>query len=398
MQMLRAYKTEINPTKEQKQIIHRTIGTCRYVYNLFLSHNKSLYEQKKVFINGMDFSKWLNNDCIKQDPTKSWIKEVSAKSVKQSIMNAHTAFMRFFKKQSDFPRYKKKSQNNVKMYFVKNDIKHIIHCERHRIKIPTLDWVQIKEKAYLPTNAIIRSGSVSMKAGRYYVSVLVDIPIIPITPLKNYKQEILSEGLGIDLGLKDFATISNGNIKENINKTKATRKAEKKLKREQRKLSRKYESLKKQNKKDERRATRQTKNIQEQIVKVQKIHQRLDNIRTNYINQTVNELVKTKPSHITIEDLNVQGMIKNRNLSRSIASQKFYEFKIKLKNKCKEQDIELRIVDRFYPSSKTCHKCKNIKSDLKLSDRIFICKCGYKADRDYNASLNLRDAEVYKIA
>ena len=388
--MLRAYKTEINPTQEQRQIINKTIGTCRYVYNLFLAHNKTLHENGEKFMSGMDFSKWLNNKFIPLNPDKSWVKEVSAKSVKQSIMNAHTAFMRFFNKQAKFPRFKKKSRSDVKMYFVKNDAKHTIYCERHRIKIPTLGWVQIKEKGYFPINLTIRSGSVSMKAGRYYVSILVD------APESNTLQTSGNDGIGVDLGLKDFAVLSNSKVKKNINKTKVVKKAEKKLKREQRKLSRKYESLKKRDKKEEGRATRQ--NIQKQIAKVKRVHQRLDNIRTNHINQTINDLVKTKPSHITIEDLNVSGMMKNRHLARVVASQKFYEFRIKLINKCKQCGIELRIVDRFYPSSKTCHECKQIKSDLKLSDRTYACECGYVADRDYNASLNLRDAKIYKMA
>ena len=388
--MLQAFKTEINPTLEQRQAINRTIGTCRYVYNFFLAHNKVLHEQGQKFVSGVDFSKWLNNEFIHKNPDKSWIKGVSAKSVKQSIMNAHTAFMRFFNKQAMFPRFKKKSRSDVKMYFVKNDAKHVIHCERHRIKIPTLGWVRIKEKGYLPINLIIKSGSVSVKAGRYYVSVIVDVPG------DNHQKVSSDEGLGVDLGLKEFAVVSNGITKRNINKTNAVKKAEKKLKREQRKLSRKYESLKKRIKNKEGRATRQ--NIQKQVIKVQRLHQRLDNIRTDYINQTVNELVKTKPSHITIEDLNVSGMMKNRHLARVAAQQKFYEFRIKLESKCRQNEIELRVADRFYPSSKTCHKCKNIKSDLKLSDRIYICDCGYLADRDYNASLNLRDAKIYKIA
>ena len=390
--MLRAFKTETNPTAEQKQTINRTIGTCRYVYNLFLLHNKALHEQGRKFINGMDFSKWLNNEFAPQNPDKAWIKEVGAKSVKQAIMNAHIAFMRFFNNKAGFPKYKRKNRSDVKMYFVKNDAKHVIHCERHRIKTPTLGWVQIKEKGYLPTNLTIKSGSVSMKAGRYYVSVLVDMPAE--TNLQT--QAVNDDGLGVDLGLKDFAKISNGTTERNINKTKVIKKTEKKLKREQRKLSRKYESLKKQNKNKEGRATRQ--NIQKQMVKVQRIHQRLDDIRTNHVNKIVGEPVKTKPSHITIEDLNVSGMMKNRHLARAVASQKFYEFRIKLANKCKRHGIELRVVDRFYPSSKLCHKCGEKNNGLKLSDRVFICKCGYKADRDYNASLNLRDAKIYRIA
>ena len=174
------------------------------------------------------------------------------------------------------------------------------------------------------------------------------------------------------------------------------KKLEKQLKREQRCLSRKYEDLKKRRNEKKGETTRQ--NIQKQVLKVQKLHQRIDNIRTDYINKCINEIVKIKPSYITIEDLNVLGMMKNKHLAKSVASQNFYEFRTKIENKCKENGIELRIVDRFYPSSKLCHCCGNIKKELKLSDRVYKCECGYEADRDYNASLNLRDCTTYKIA
>ena len=200
---------------------------------------------------------------------------------------------------------------------------------------------------------------------------------------------------GIDLGIKEFAVMSNGIIKKNINKTAKLRKLEKQLKREQRCLSRKYEDVKKRNKK-KGEATRQ--NIQKQLLRVQKLHQRIDNIRADYMNKTIAEIVKIKPSYVIIEDLNVKGMMKNSHLAKAVASQKFYEFRVKLGTKCKETGIELRIVDRWYPSSKLCHKCGSLKKDLKLSDRKYICKCGYHADRDFNASLNLRDALTYKLA
>lgn len=390
--MLKSYKTEINPTQEQIQIINKTIGVCRFVYNFYIAHNKEIYEKEKKFVSGMDFSKWLNNIFIKENPQYNWIKEVSSKSVKQSIMNAHKAFKRFFDGKSKFPRFKKKGKSDVKMYFVKTDAKTIINCERHRIKIPTLGWVRLKEKGYIPTNStthIIKSGTISYKAGRYYISVLVEE--------KEREKQLLNEvGLGIDLGVKEFAVISNGEVYKNINKSAKIKKLEKQLKREQRCLSRKYEDLKKRNYKTKGEATRQ--NIQKQVLKVQKLHYRIDNIRTDYINKCINEIVKTKPSYITIEDLNVKGMMKNRHLSKAVASQKFYEFRTKLETKCKELGIELRIADRWYPSSKLCHKCGYIKKDLKLSDREYICECGYHVDRDYNASLNLRDAKTYKKA
>lgn len=388
--MLRSYKTEINPTPEQKRVINRTIGVCRYVYNFYLARNKEVYETEKRFVSAMDFSKWLNNEFIPNNSEFRWIKDVSTKSVSKSIMNAERAFKNFFKGKSRFPRFKKKAKSDVKMYFVKTDAKTIIQCERHRIKVPTLGWVRLNEKGYIPTNPdahVIRSGTVSYKAGRYYISVLVE-------EQERQKPALNDFGLGIDLGIKDFAICSNGRTFKNINKSSQIRKLEKRLRREQRSLSRKYESYKK-NMKGE--ATRQ--NIQKQKLKVQKVHQRLDNIRTDYINKVISELVKTKPMWITIEDLNVSGMMKNRHLSKAIAQQKFFEFRTKLLAKCNELGIELRIVDRFFPSSKTCHCCGHVKSDLKLSDRIYHCReCGYTEDRDYNASLNLRDCQAYSIA
>ena len=384
--LLKSFKTEINPTEEQKARIRRTIGTCRYVYNFYLGHNKALHDNGEKFMTGKDFSLWLNNKYIPDNPDKTWIREVYSKAVKKSIEDGCTAFTRFFKHQSDFPKFKKKGKSDVKMYFVRNNPKDC-QCERHRLKIPTLGWVRIKEKGYIPTTKdgyMIRSGTVSVKAGRFYVSVLVEIPDVNIDNNSN-------EGIGIDLGLKDLAIVSNGKTYRNINKSAGLKKLEKQLIREQRSLSRKYESLKKGE-------STQRANIQKQKLKVQKLHHKMDNIRTDYINKTIAEIVKTKPSYITIEDLNVKGMMKNRCLSKAVASQKFYEFRTRLKAKCDENGIELRVADRFYPSSKTCHHCGSVKKNLKLSDRIYRCECGYVADRDFNAALNLKDAKTYKIA
>ncbi len=387
--MLKSYKTEIKPTPEQKAQIHRTIGTCRFVYNFFITENSRRYRAGEKFMSGRDFSKWLNNEYLPQNPEYGWIKEVSSKSVKQSIMDADVAFQKFFRKQSGYPRFKKKSRQDTKMYFVKTDAKAVIHCERHRIKIPTLGWVRLKEKGYIPTNANIKSGTVSQKADRYYVSVFVDVET------EGTGQHLQNEGIGIDLGLKVFATSSNGSVYKNINKQSALKLLYKRLKREQRKLSRKYEGLKQRNKTMKEEATRQ--NIQKQVLVVQKLHQRIANVRTDYINKVVSELVKAKPAYITIEDLNVEGMMKNRHLSRAVAQQGFSGFRTKLIAKCNQIGIEVRLVDRWYPSSKTCHECGCIKTDLKLSDRVYRCDCGYTADRDHNAALNLRDARIYQV-
>ena len=383
--MLKSFKTEINPTEEQVIKINKTIGTCRYIYNFYIAHNKELYESGEKFMDGRRFSLWLNNEYLPNNSDKMWIKEVSTKSTKRAMEDGYKAFVNFFKHKSGFPKFKKKNKSDVKMYFVK-DNKTDCLCERHRIKVPTLGWVRLKEMGYIPISKdgfIVRSGAISHKAGRYYISVLVDMPNTDNVQYNNF-------GIGIDLGLKNLAICSDGSTYHNINKTNNVRKVEKILKREQRKLSRKVMSIKK--------GESTQKNFVKQRLKVQRLYQRLLNIRTDYLNKTIHSMVKTKPAFIVIEDLNISGMMKNKHLSKAVAQQKFFKFKTKLISKCKENNIELRVVDRFYPSSKTCHNCGHVKKDLKLSDRIYRCdECGYVEDRDINASLNLRDAETYTV-
>lgn len=393
--MLKAFKTEVYPTQVQKQKINQSIGVCRWLYNSYLAKNNELYElyknneidKKDAFMSANSFDKYINNE-VKTLEEYKWINSCGSKARKKAICNAEIAYKRFFKGQSKFPRFKKKKNQDVKLYFPKNS-KNDFKVDRHRINIPTLKWVRLKEKGYIPINAKVINGTVSRKANRYYVSIVCEIDW-------NVPSGEYTKGLGIDLGIKDLAICSNKVTYKNINKTQRVKKLEKKLKREQKRLSRKYESLKIRNKKEKGEATRQ--NIQKQVVKVQRLHQKLANIRTDYINKTASEIVKQKPSYITIENLAVSNMMKNRHLSKAVAQQKFYEFRSKLEYKCKLFGVELRIVDRFYPSSKLCHSCGSIKKDLKLSDRIYKCECGYIEDRDLNASFNLRDAKIYKIA
>lgn len=393
--MLKAFKTEVYPTQVQKQKINQSIGVCRWLYNSYLAKNNELYElyknneidKKDAFMSANSFDKYINNE-VKTLEEYKWINSCGSKARKKAICNAEIAYKRFFKGQSKFPRFKKKKNQDVKLYFPKNS-KNDFKVDRHRINIPTLKWVRLKEKGYIPINAKVINGTVSRKANRYYVSIVCEIDW-------NVPSGEYTKGLGIDLGIKDLAICSNKVTYKNINKTQRVKKLEKKLKREQKRLSRKYESLKIRNKKEKGEATRQ--NIQKQVVKVQRLHQKLANIRTDYINKTASEIVKQKPSYITIENLVVSNMMKNRHLSKAVAQQKFYEFRSKLEYKCKLFGVELRIVDRFYPSSKLCHSCGSIKKDLKLSDRIYKCECGYIEDRDLNASFNLRDAKIYKIA
>lgn len=412
--MKRAYKMELSVTNEQKIMIHQSIGTCRFLYNQFIAHNKELYQtyleekekltqqgvstsrQKGLLppssMSGYDFDKYVNNELSKKEGFE-WIKKCSSKARKQSIMNAHQAFQSFFKGEKGFPNFKKKTDQDVKIYFPKNNPTDWEY-ERHRIKIPTLGWVKLKEFGYLPKNANIKSGTVSQKADRYFVSVLVE----QLEPQKEV--QLNEQGLGLDLGLKDFAIVSNGMKFHNINKSRQIKRLEKKLKREQRRLSRKYESLKIRQKeiKKQEGGTVTRCNLNKQILKIQRLHYKLTNLRESYRQDVAVKVAKTKPAYITIEKLNVKGMMKNKHLSKAISQQGFYDFKTKLLNQCQKYGIELREVSMWYPSSKTCHSCGHIHKDLKLKDRIFVCpECGYQEDRDLNASYNLRDATEYTI-
>lgn len=381
--MLRAYKVEINPTEDQALKIRKTIGTCRYIYNMYLATNNSNYENGDKFINAYDFSKWLNNIVIPNHSDYNWIKDVSSKAVKQSIFNAEHAFKEFFKKKKGKPKFKKKNASNTGCYFPKNNKTDWV-VERHRVKVPTLGFVRLKEFGYIPKDAEVTSGTITQQAGRYFVSILVKIKDNIVD--NNVKYDI---PIGVDLGLKDFAIVSNGKVFKNINKGPKIRKLEKRLKREQRRLSRKTKKEK---------ATKASANYGKQLLRVQKLHFHISNMRKEYVRSVVNNLVKTKPKYVAIEDLNVSGMMRNRHLSKAIQGQLFYYFRIFLIQQCNKYGIEVRVIDRFYPSSKKCHCCGRIKKDLKLSDRVYICQCGNKVDRDHNAALNIRDCETYKIA
>lgn len=383
-----AYKTEINPTEIQQIEINKTLGVCRYVYNMYLIKNKEYYSSNNTFLSGYEFSKWLNNIHIKENQQDIWIKEVFSKSVKQAIMNGDKAYRNFFKGLSKHPRFKKKKDNNISAYYPKNNPTDL-QVERHRIKIPKLGWVRLKEYGYIPTNEKVKSCTISFKAGRYYISVLVDKKKENINDLTTF-----SEGIGIDLGIKDLAIVSNNMKYGNMNKTAKIRKIEKRLKQNKKKLSRSYETNKNRN----RGENCYYKNRRKTILNIQKLNARLSNIRSEYRKKVINEIVKTKPSYITIENLNIKGMLKNKHLAKSISNQGFYYFIQYLKNKCVEYGIELRQVSRFYPSSKLCSCCGYKKDKLSLSERLYRCEnCGEELDRDYNASVNLKQANDYTI-
>ena len=384
--MYKSIRIELKLTNEQKIKVCKTIGTERFIYNEYIKYNQEQYELGNKFVSAFDFSKYINNIYLPSNPDKKWIKDVSSKSVKQAMIYGEKAFKNFFKGLSGFPVFKKKGKNEIGAYFVK-DNKKDFEFYRHKIKIPTLKFVRVKEYGYIPKNANIKSGTISKVADRYFLSLVMEVDDIVKTENKNIK------GLGVDLGIKDTAVCSDGRIFKNINKTKKVKKLKKKIKREQRKMARSIEYSK-----SNKIKLKECKNFNKKKLKMQRLFYRLNCIRDDYNNKMVDEITRTKLKYITIEDLKVSNMMKNKHLSKAIQEQNFYAIRTKLINKCKERNIELRLVDTFYPSSKTCSCCGEIKKDLKLNDRIYKCSnCGLEIDRDYNASINLEKAQNYKV-
>ena len=386
--MYKSIRIELKLTKEQKIQVNKTIGVERFIYNEYIKYNQEQYELGNKFVSAFDFSKYINNIYLPNNPDKKWIKDVSSKSVKQAMIYGEKAFKNFFKGLSNFPVFKKKGKNELGAYFVK-DGKKDFEFYRHKIKIPTLKFVRVKEYGYIPKNANIKSGTISKIADKYFLSLVIEVE----DTIKEKETNTSTKGLGIDLGIKDTAICSNGMIFKNINKTKKVKKLKKKLKREQRKMARSIEYSK-----SKKIKLKELKNFSKKKLKVQRLFYRLNCIRDDYNNKIVNEITRTKLKYITIEDLKVSNMMKNKHLSKAIQEQNFFSIRTKLINKCKERNIELRLVDTFYPSSKTCSCCGEVKKDLKLNDRIYKCSnCGLEIDRDYNASINLEKAKVYKV-
>jgi transposase, IS605 orfB family len=389
---MRAYKTEIDPTSSQIELIHKTFGCTRYIYNQFVFENLENLASDKDYISAFDYSKRVNND----PNTPTWLKEVPSKAVKQALIYADRAFKDYFSKRRGKPKFKKKGLSES--FYLIGTIK----VERHRIFVPVLKWIRLKEFGYIPKN--ITSVTISMKSGRYYISCLCKDEIDERIPLSDYS-------MGIDFGLKD-QFITEDRVIPSINKSLRIRKLEQRLRREQRKLSRKYEAnmvdkvyYKTGAKKGQLKSYKwlkplsECKNIQKQKLKVARIYERLTRIRTEYNRKALRSLVlERKPNSITIEDLAVRNMMKNRHLSKTISNAQWYQSRLYLENLCKKLGIELRLVSRFYPSSKLCSDCGFKYKDLKLNERTWICSnCGSKHDRDVNAAINLGQSKEYTV-
>lgn len=387
---MKAYKTEIKPNKHQVKLIHQTFGTTRYVYNQFLQFNFERLNQGLNVISGYEYSKLLNHSSDRPD----WLLKSPSKAIKQSILNAHISIWNYLSGKTGKPKFKKKTTDNS--FYLIGTIK----VERHRIFLPKLKWVRLKEFGYIPKN--VKSVTVSMKNGRYYVSCLVH----------EYKDErtiTTNEGVGIDFGLKNQFIMKHETI-PSINKSKKIRQLEKKLRRLQRSLSRKYEQnmdkvyYKSGKKKGQlksfkwKRPLYQCKNIEKQRLIVSKLQERITRIRTDYNRKALQSILKQKPRFIVIENLNVKGLMKNKHLSKAISKAQWFASKVFLLHQCNKLGIELRLASRFYPSSKLCSACGYHNKELKLNQRAWTCpNCNVVHDRDRNASINLEQCLTYTV-
>lgn len=388
---MKAYKTEIKPNKEQIELIYQTFGNTRYIYNQLIKLNLKRLDENQRIISGYDFSKMINNDPERPD----WLARSPSKAIKQAIMNADKAFRDYLKGNKGKPRLKKKTRDNS--FYLIGTIK----VERHRIFLPKLKWVRLKEFGYIPNN--VKSVTVSMKNGRCYVSCLVH-------ETKDERIATSNQGIGIDFGLKNQFITKNETI-PSINNSKQIKKLEKKLRQKQRALSRKYESnmtnkvyYKSGKKKGQLKSfdwikpLHECKNINKQRLAVNKLYERLSRIRTDYNQKALQSILKRKPSFIVIEDLNVKGLMKNRHLSKAISKAQWYQSRIFLQHQCEKLGIELRLAPRFYPSSKLCSCCGYKNVSLNLKDRNWECpECHTVHDRDKNASINLEKCVNYTV-
>lgn len=370
--MIRAYKTELKLTEDQVKKLRQDLGNVRKIYNIMVDYNKSLYEKDKVFCFGYDFSKVFNKKLHKDYP---YLKLTSSKAIKQSIMNCDKALKSFLKKSKNgFPKYKNR-YSKVGVYLPRNNVKDIL-VERHRIKVPTYGWLRLKEYGYLPTGGVnYKSVTLKKDKGRFFITLLVDTTDNMLdTP---YTPE--STGIGIDLGVKDFVTASDGSVIPNINKADKIKTLEKRLKHYQKVISRRQ---------------RDSGRRRKALLKKQKIERKLFNIRKEFYRSVVINLVKTKPEFIALEDLDVKGMLKNRGLADKISKSNFYNFRLFMENVCTRIGIPVRYVDRYFPSSKTCSSCGKVKDKLSLSERVYECSCGLSLDRDLNAAINIKNFAI----
>ena len=382
--MIKTIRVMLLPNNKQKTKLFQYANTARFAYNWALGREQENYKNGGKFISDGDLRKEFTQ--LKKTEEYAWLNEIDCDVPKQAIKDACDSYKRFFKGYSKFPRFKSKKksvpkfyQDNVKTKFTDTHVKLMLVAGKGKAsskRNQKFCRVRLAEHGRIPTDCKYYNPRIKYDGLNWWITVGIEYE--DSATLQS------NEGIGIDLGIKDLAICSDGNTYKNINKSQKIKKLEKRKRRLQRSISRKYEKNKKGG------SYCKTSNIIKSEKELLKLNHRLTNIRQNYLHQTTTEIVKTKPSYIVLEDLNVKGMMKNRHLSKAVQQQCFGEFRRQIEYKSAWNNIQVIIADRFFPSSKLCSCCGNIKKDLKLSDRIYKCECGNVIDRDYQAALNLK--------
>ncbi len=390
--MIKAIKVRLYPTKIQEELMFKSAGIARFSYNWGLAFLNKYYEENKKILSIGELRKEFTK--IRNDEEFSWLKEVSSEIPQQALKDLGESFKKFFRKESSFPRFKKKGKCEVSFFHLNN--KFIVKDKY--IKLEKIGYVKMKDEGRLPIGNYKRdkikvlNPRIKFNGRFWYLSLALEVE-------DKTDTDLTTESIGVDSGIKDLAIVSNIDKPfKNINKSKEVKRLNKKLKRLQKQVSRKYDMLKSGNTFKKGEKLSKTQNIIKFEKQIKIVHKKIADIRLNHIHQTTNAIVKTKPCRVVVEDLNVKGMMKNKHLSKAISEQCFNKFIAILEYKCKWNGIEFVKADRFYPSSKLCSCCGTIKKDLRLKDRTYICinqKCNLVIDRDKNASINLAN---YKLA
>ena len=379
--MIKSLKVMLKPNNIQNTKMFQYAGAARFAYNWALTREQENHEKGGKFLPDTELRKEFTR--LRNSDEYAWLQNISNNVTKQAIKDACNAYKNFFKGLQQYPRYKTKKrsmpkfyQDNIKLKFTDTHVKLEGFSSSRKANKQKLNWVRLAEPGRIPADARYMNPRISFDGLNWWISVGIECP--------DSREELSEQGIGIDLGVKDLAVCSDNHTYKNINKSQTIKKLEKRKRRLQRSVSRKYEQNKKKGK------YCKTNNVIKKEKLLLKVNHRLTNIRKNYLHQTTSEIVDRKPRFICIEDLNVSGMMKNRHLAKAVQSQGFYEFHRQLEYKCKNAGIQLIAADRFYPSSKLCSCCGSVKKDLKLSDRVYRCSCGNVMDRDLQAAINLK--------
>lgn len=400
--MNKGFQYTLYPNNKQNTRMFQIAGATRYAYNWALDFAMKYFEENHKFISPNDITKEFTKH--KRENDNKWLYTIPNNTLKQSVKNAAQTVIDVYMSNKENhtnnePHFKRKFKAEPTIYldsnqvkFTKNSVKLDKISLSQRGNRSKLNWVRLSKKHNIPIGLkSYQNPTVKFVDNKWVVSISIELPDSHEPDACIIPENLANDGIGMDLGIKELAVCSNGDIFENINKTPKVRKLEKLHRHRQRKFSKKLEK----NKVDDKVVY--SKNMIKQKDKTHKLDIRLKNIRNNYIYQSVNKIIKQKPSFISIEDLNIKGMMKNKHLSKAIQNQKLYFFKTVLTYKCDWHDIPLAVIDRWYPSSKKCSCCGNIYKDLKLKNRTYNCSvCGISLDRDYNASINIKN-EGFRI-